>query len=42
MNRGARLTLLDGEIAKSQGHGVPGEDVVATEDMLPVDGEASP
>ena len=41
MNRGARLTLLDGEIAKSQGHGVPGEDVVAAEDMLPVDGEAS-
>ena len=33
------LTLLDSQVAHSQGHGVPTEDVVSTVDVVPVDGE---
>ena len=36
----AGRVLLDGEVAHGESHGVPGEDVVATVDVLPVDGES--
>ena len=32
--------LLDGEVAHGESHGVPGENVVAAVDVLPVDGES--
>ena len=35
------LTLLDGEVAHGEGHGVAREDVVPAVDVLPVDGETS-
>ena len=35
------LTLLDGEVAHGEGHGVAREDVVPAVDVLPVDGESS-
>ena len=35
------LTLLDGEVAHGEGHGVPREDVVTTVYVLPIDRETA-
>ena len=35
------LTLFDGEIGHGEGHGVATEDVVATVNVFPVDGEST-
>ena len=35
------LTLLDSQVAHSEGHGVTTEDIVTTVNVVPVDGESS-